>query len=139
MPSLGDLLLDMRESDVAEKAMEPEPESVPSARRFVLDLGWADDEKTREQLGALTSELVTNAVLHARTPFTLKVSVMANRIRVAVTDGSKARPTLKQHEKTSPTGRGLRIIESIADRWGVDPARSGKTVWFELDRRTGSA
>jgi len=126
------------ESDVAEKAMEPEPESVPSARRFVLDLGWADDEKTREQLGALTSELVTNAVLHARTPFNLKVSGRANRIRVAVTDGSKTRPTLKLHEKTSPTGRGLRIIEAIADRWGVDPARSGKTVWFELDRPTSS-
>lgn len=138
MPRLGALFLDMvfSESDVAEKAMEPEPESVPSARRFVLELGWADDEKTREQLGALTSELVTNAVLHARTPFTLKVSVRANRIRVAVTDGSKTRPVLKHHEATAPTGRGLRIVEAIADRWGVDAARSGKTVWFELDRRS---
>lgn len=122
-----------RKSDVVEKAMKPEPESVPTARRFVLDLGWADDERTRERLGSLTSELVTNAVLHARTPFVVKVSIRANRIRVAVTDNSKTHPAIKQHEPTSATGRGLRIVEAIADRWGVDRLKTGKTVWFELD------
>lgn len=123
-------------SAVAERVMRPEPESVPEARHFVLNLGWANDERTRDRLASLTSELVTNAVLHARTPFVVKVSVAANRIRVAVTDGSDAPPALKQHEPTAATGRGLRIIEAIADRWGVEPLQSGKTVWFELDRVT---
>lgn len=118
----------------AETAMEPDPQSVPSARRFVLDLGLAQDEETLQRLGALTSELVTNAVLHARTPFVLKVSVKGDRIRVAVTDGSETLPTLKRRGPTSPTGRGLRIVEEIADRWGFEPVKSGKTVWFELRR-----
>lgn len=117
-----------------ERVMDPDPHSVPSARRFVMNLGLAQDEETLHRLGALTSELVTNAVLHARTPFVVKVSVKGDRIRVAVTDGSEALPVFKRRGPTSPTGRGLRIVEEIADRWGFEPITSGKTVWFELDR-----
>lgn len=122
------------EIKAAEKLMEPDPQSVAFARKFVLDLGLAYDEETRERLAVLTSELVTNAILHARTPFVVKVSVHDDRIRVAVTDGNETLPIDKRWGPTSPTGRGLRIVEEISDRWGYEPITSGKTVWFELDR-----
>ncbi|MGH8928741.1 MAG: ATP-binding protein, partial [Acidimicrobiia bacterium] len=82
----------------------------------------------------LVSELVTNAVLHARTPFLVKVTVAPDLIRVSVTDGDRTQPLMKQHGLSDPTGRGLRIVDAMADRWGVDPDVDGKTVWFELER-----
>ncbi|HSL26748.1 MAG TPA: ATP-binding protein [Acidimicrobiia bacterium] len=124
------------QSDEAEIALPPEPQSAPAARRFVLDLGWVDDEDTRHKLSTLVSEVVTNAVLHARTPLTLKAQLQNNRIRVSVIDGSETLPRLRRREPTAATGRGLLIVQALADRWGVDPVESGKTVWFELDRQT---
>jgi hypothetical protein len=42
----------------------------------------------------------------------------------------------KIYGPTSPTGRGLHIVEALADRWGVDKTAEGKTVWFEIDLET---
>jgi anti-sigma regulatory factor (Ser/Thr protein kinase) len=121
-------------SGVTQQELLPEPGSVPAARRFVLNLGWARDQETNHRLGTLVSELVTNAILHARTPFVVKVNVDGDVIRVSVTDGDYSQPVIKQHEPLDPTGRGLRIVEAMANRWGVNPENGGKTVWFELER-----
>ena len=53
-------------------------------------------------------------------------------VQVEVTDGSATLPTPRPHAPLSATGRGLRIVEQLAERWGVRPAASGKTVWFQL-------
>jgi anti-sigma regulatory factor (Ser/Thr protein kinase) len=84
------------------------------------------------------SEVVTNAVLHARTPSTMVVAVDRGRVRVEVVDGDPTPPVPREHDPAAPTGRGLRLLDELADRWGVEPRGSGKVVWFEVDASGGS-
>jgi len=118
-------------------SFDPYPQSVPQARAFVLSIEWIpEDEETRARLATLTSEIVTNAVLHARTSFVVSVTRSPSRIRVTVKDRSVQLVLRKTYGPTSPTGRGLHIVEALADRWGVDTSADGKTVWFEIDLET---
>ena len=117
----------------------PEPGSVPIIRQFVRDLEWSKDEDSDMRLSLLVSELVTNAVLHARTTFAVQVTMKATAIRVSVTDGSPLLPERRNYNFLHPTGRGLHLVDSLSDRWGVDLEPPGKTVWFELDRLAGIA
>lgn len=82
----------------------------------------------------LTSEVVTNAVLHAGTDFTVSVSLDAarQRLRVAVADNSPVLPRRRHHSSMAMTGRGLTIVYSQADAVGVEAVGTGKVVWFEL-------
>lgn len=122
---------DLAQARRARLTLRPEPGSVPQARRFVasLDFTTGFDSDTLE---LLTAEIVTNAVLHARTTLVLEATEIPEGIRISVTDGNRNPPLKKDHAPTSPTGRGLRIVESMANRWGFEEAGSGKTVWFEL-------
>ncbi|MGH8913896.1 MAG: ATP-binding protein, partial [Acidimicrobiia bacterium] len=118
--------------------LKPTPNSVPRARRFVLGLDWAEGASD-ERLAIVTTEIVTNAILHARTGFRVSATELPGGIRVEVTDRSTDPPVMKSYGPESPTGRGLHIVDAMADRWGVDPTKSGKTVWFEVDNQMGSA
>jgi hypothetical protein len=86
----------------------------------------------------LVSEVVTNAILHARTTVTLTVEVAGEVVRIAVRDGSPVQPRIHSFAATSATGRGLRLLDRLAKRWGVDadPATGGKVVWFEVGEPT---
>ena len=80
----------------------------------------------------MTTELVTNAVEHARTPFTVTVDLTGDRVRVEICDGDAAQPvTVHAPSETDVGGRGLRIVATLSDRWGVEPDVGGKSVWFE--------
>jgi anti-sigma regulatory factor (Ser/Thr protein kinase) len=114
-------------------------ESVRGARRFVLSAGWSRDKDTNLRIETLVSELATNAVLHARTPFHVAVIRTGDQLRVSVTDASREQPVKRSYAPTQPTGRGLRIVDALADRWGVDDEADGKTVWFEIDRVAATA
>jgi anti-sigma regulatory factor (Ser/Thr protein kinase) len=107
--------------------------SVPTARRFV--------RTTLERLGLtaaweaaemLVSEVVTNAVLHAKTVFTVEVVRDGDLVRVGVTDLSPAVPRQRTYGTDSTTGRGLRLVATLAVAWGVERTGRGKTVWFEV-------
>jgi hypothetical protein len=80
------------------------------------------------------SELVTNACLHARTPMTVVLRLLAaDVIRIEVSDDSPRQPELRDYAAMSTTGRGLRLLSAYGV-WGVLPppgAGNGKTVWFE--------
>ena len=80
----------------------------------------------------LTSELVTNAVLHAGAPFSVTLHLLADRIRVDVADGSAAIPAVKEYSADAATGRGLTLFNTLASDWGVQVVPGGKSVWFEL-------
>jgi anti-sigma regulatory factor (Ser/Thr protein kinase) len=118
--------------------------SVPQARHSVVDtlLEWGLPELCETAI-LLVSEVVTNAVLHARTDVVLKVETADVGVRVAVTDSSVVRPTSRPHSSTATTGRGLRMLDVLADSWGSDVTDSGKTVWFTVsgnrDPWSGSA
>jgi anti-sigma regulatory factor (Ser/Thr protein kinase) len=109
-----------------------EPMSASLARRVVAAVMPAEGETTAIAL-LLTSEVVTNAVLHARTPAELTVHCEAGVLRVAVADGSRLLPVVKSYDRTAVTGRGLQLVAELADRWGVEFTDNGKVVWFELE------
>jgi len=107
----------------------PEP---GSARKFVLGLGWSNDGGVNLRLATVVSEVVTNAIIHAGTPFSVSVLTSESAIHVAVKDGSTILPARRKHETVQ--GRGLDIINAMADRWGVTSQLTGKTVWFEMEK-----
>jgi anti-sigma regulatory factor (Ser/Thr protein kinase) len=105
---------------------------VPEARRFVAGLDFVEASDL-DRLTLLTAEIVTNAILHARTRIEVEAIEVARGVRVSVSDGNTNLPVLKSYGPAAPTGRGLHIVEAMADRWGFDRSDRGKTVWFELD------
>jgi anti-sigma regulatory factor (Ser/Thr protein kinase) len=113
--------------------LTPTSRSVPQARRAVgavLD-DWGLVE-LRDSALLLVSEVVTNAVLHARTDITLEMARDGNGVRISVSDGSPVPPALRRHSETSTTGRGLHLLDLIADSWSAESSTSGKTVVFTL-------
>lgn len=80
----------------------------------------------------LTSELVTNAVRHAPPPLDLVLQHGEPGIRVEVTDSSPDIPYNPRPDLDHEGGRGLWLIEILADRWGHHAHGAGKAVWFEL-------
>jgi anti-sigma regulatory factor (Ser/Thr protein kinase) len=109
-------------------------ESVPQARRFVrqsvLALGA---DQACDDAESLVSELATNAVLHARTDYTITVSRTNGTIKVWVRDLSSMLPRARHYGTDSTTGRGMRLVASLALDWGVEADGAGKAIWFELD------
>jgi anti-sigma regulatory factor (Ser/Thr protein kinase) len=82
----------------------------------------------------LVSELVSNAVLHAQGTVEVSAREVGDVLRVEVRDGSSVLPQVHDHSVDSTNGRGLRLVERLADRWGTEAAGPGhgKTVWFEV-------
>jgi anti-sigma regulatory factor (Ser/Thr protein kinase) len=108
-------------------------QSVPAARRFVLvALREMDASGACDDAAALVSELATNAVIHARTPFTLVVNRVEDAVRVRVHDGSVVLPRRRSYGLDAATGRGLRLISTLSSDWGIEAESGGKVVWFEL-------
>ena len=116
-----------------ELQIEPERSNVALARRFVMDaIHRLGRDKYADVAELLTSELVTNAVLHAGTTVSLTVSDEAGGLRVEVTDRSAAAPQRRRYSAEAGTGRGLGLVESLASAWGTRMGSPGKTVWFTL-------
>ena len=88
-----------------------------------------------DDLLLLVSELVTNAVVHAGSPAVVRLDADVERIKVAVADrdGEKA-PAVVEPDPLSSSGRGVLLVDRLAARWGVEPHREGKVVWFELPK-----
>jgi anti-sigma regulatory factor (Ser/Thr protein kinase) len=116
--------------------LPPDHAAAARARRFVSDTlrGWGfHDAIPDAQL--LVSELVTNAVLHARSATLVTVARAGATVRISVDDDCPTRPRLRELGPEAVTGRGLLLVDRIARRWGVDPRADGKCVWFEVDGR----
>lgn len=80
----------------------------------------------------LVSEVVTNAVLHARSDIELHLISRGRFVRVEVADSSTAAPVRRPHQPDSMTGRGLGLLDQLATEWGVAERGVGKVVWFEM-------
>jgi len=120
-------------------ALDSSPRSVQEARRWAgdvcRDLGRPDLTETSEL--AIT-ELVTNAVLHAEPPVSLRVAGTFDHPRFEVADGSRVVPQVnprmtEEDELLATFGRGLGLVAMCALAWGVDVHDGGKIVWFEPD------
>ena len=81
----------------------------------------------------LTSEVVTNAIIHGKSGPQLAVTVDGSLVRVAVQDRSPAIPVRRLDNLDDVSGRGVIIVEEMATAWGVEHERNGsKRVWFEV-------
>ncbi|MFE5731398.1 SpoIIE family protein phosphatase [Streptomyces sp. NPDC056528] len=123
----------------ATASFEPVGRSVAAARAFVRDTlqGWGHPELVDDAV-VLTSELVTNAVIHAGTAADVLCLRSDDSIRVEVSDRYPEREIPVQSGRTlaSPdreNGRGLLLCAALAHRWGVDYSPTRKHVWFHLD------
>jgi hypothetical protein len=104
------------------------------ARRFVTDtlVAWSRTDLV-DDAAVIITELATNAILHARTGFTVTISCRADgAIRVAVRDASLQPPRLRRPAPFEGSGRGLGLVAAIAAGWGTDVLRDGKVVWAQL-------
>ena len=109
--------------------------SAGQARRFVgATLRTWSCDRLLDVATLLVSELVANSVLHAGTAIRVVVRRTDTRLRVEVHDDSARLPIRKHYSALSATGRGLMLVERMADDWGVlSGDGGGKAVWFELD------
>ena len=112
--------------------------SALGARRFVSDaLGDVPDQAS-ESIILVASELATNAVRHAGSAFEIRIEQLPDRIHIEVEDDGGGQPVVRSPGPYDTSGRGLQIVEELADEWGVIPREGteGKIVWATIPLRT---
>ncbi|MHC3470167.1 SpoIIE family protein phosphatase [Streptomyces sp. 7R007] len=121
---------------------QAEPERVAAARQQLREL--LHDWPSQDQIDSavlLLSEMLTNVLVHTDADAVLLAEVRGEtgdrRMRVEVTDTSDDLPHKRRPGELASSGRGLMLIELLADAWGVDPRGEGKSIWFELREGTG--
>ena len=117
-------------------SLEPSLTSVGAARRFVRDVLVTRQVASGvvDVVELLTSEVVTNALLHALAAEELVVQLSAACVRIEISDSSAEWPVRQTVGVDAISGRGIAIVDALAQSWGVDPATTGKRVWFEVAR-----
>lgn len=105
-----------------------------AARRFVRSAleSVEADPRVIETAELLTTELVTNAIVHVGCKSQLFLRAARGTVRVEVTDPDDRLPSMAAPNLDDVGGRGLVIVDGLASAWGVERTKSGKTVWFEL-------
>ncbi|SCK54883.1 Anti-sigma regulatory factor (Ser/Thr protein kinase) [Streptomyces sp. WMMB 322] len=121
---------------IGEVRLPNRPESARCARelaRTVLESHWALPAPLTDDAVLLVSELVGNAVRHTGAlVFGLQMMRRRGWIRVEVRDPSRGLPCLLPVQGLDTSGRGLFLVDTLSDRWGVDLLPRGKTTWFEM-------
>lgn len=117
---------------------QAEPERIAAARQQLRELlhDWADTDQMDSAV-LLVSEMVTNVLVHTDGDALLVAEMTRHgaeprRLRVEVADASDDLPHKRRPGELASSGRGLVLMELLADRWGVDPRGEGKSIWFEL-------
>lgn len=128
----------MRHEDLRELFCRRERRSVRTAREFVRDAltAWSWDARAGD-VTLCVSELATNALVHGVPPgrgylLRLWLYEQGSALRVEVHDSGDGKPRLRDPDGES--GRGLLLVDALADRWGVGPRAPGKVVWCEFER-----
>ncbi|QJY49051.1 STAS domain-containing protein [Pseudonocardia broussonetiae] len=93
---------------------------------------WGVDGDSVRDLLIVVTELVSNAVEHARTPSTLALHLHGSVVHVAVSDASTALPVVRPFDPRAARGRGMQMVEAVSARWGHRTTTRGKTVWAEV-------
>ena len=117
--------------------LEARPEAVGDVRRFVRETlaRWELNELVDDAV-LVTSELVTNAVLHARTEVRVRLSCeTAPSLRIDVQDGNDRGPVHADGLQWATSGRGLMVVAALCSEWGTAQADDGKIVWGQLGPR----
>ncbi|MGG8407508.1 ATP-binding SpoIIE family protein phosphatase [Streptomyces sp. 12297] len=121
-----------------------EPERIASARRQIRELlhDWTDPDQVDSAV-LMVSEMVTNVLMHTDGDALLVAEAVgelgARRLRVEVADSSDELPHKRHPGEMASSGRGVLLMEMLADTWGVDPRGEGKSIWFELCETGGGS
>lgn len=115
-----------------ELRLGAEREAVPQARRFLAAELSGSPPPLVEDAMLVGTELVTNALLHAGPPITLRVRYRDEAVVVEVADTSRQTPIRARESTDAMTGRGLALVAALSETWGVHATASGKVVWAEL-------
>jgi anti-sigma regulatory factor (Ser/Thr protein kinase) len=113
----------------------PDPRHVGDARRFVADrLDAADLGHLTDTVSLIISELTTNAVRHARSPFRVTVTCNERELVIEVHDDSPVAVSVREGGAFDVNGRGLHLVSALSRTWGVTPhVHGGKSVWATID------
>ncbi|HVB07018.1 MAG TPA: ATP-binding protein [Acidimicrobiales bacterium] len=109
--------------------------SVPRARHFAEKSLVGLPEAFVGLVALMVSELATNALRHGATPFDVRIDAADDGVAVEVSDNGTGGAVRRSPVSSDPTGRGLQVVDALADEWGVRPAAIPgwrNTVWFSL-------
>jgi anti-sigma regulatory factor (Ser/Thr protein kinase) len=122
----------MAESATTSVELRADRRAAAQSRGWLAGLlhDWSSDAIDTVQL--LVSELVTNAVLHTEDSIEVTATVTATRITVEVIDRNPTKPVVRDYGHDAATGRGLRLVDALADAWGVRNEADRKAVWFRV-------
>jgi CheY-like chemotaxis protein/anti-sigma regulatory factor (Ser/Thr protein kinase) len=132
---LVDLLDDVgRRAEREESArFLPVPSSVPEAREFVRGLlrDWGADHLF-DEASLIVTELAANAVLHAGSPYEVRLTHADGMLRIEVADEDPGTPEPQPFSAVAETGRGIVLVAAVSASWGIDARPDGKVTWAEL-------
>jgi anti-sigma regulatory factor (Ser/Thr protein kinase) len=122
---------------VGELVLPARPAAARAARHWVMrTVAEAGVHGSSNQvIELLAGEVVANAVVHgpADGEIRVRVDVVADEVRVSVSDESTVRPSVLRPAPTDPSGRGMSLVAALSTAWGVDRrGPDGKTVWFSV-------
>lgn len=114
--------------------LTPDPSSLRVGRQFVARTlrGWDVNESHLEPVTLVANELVANAIVHANSAPVLSLAANGSDLMVRVSDDSPNLPAFRSPMPEQTGGRGLMLVNALADRWGYDPRPSGKVVWAKF-------
>jgi hypothetical protein len=122
-----------RSSVIATRTFPPELGSVRAARHVTARvLDEAPESGLADDAAIVVTELAANAVLHARTGFTLTIARSASGVTIAVRDGRPLTPGRDGRRFDVKAGHGLSVVAQVARAWAVEAVPEGKVVWAEL-------
>jgi anti-sigma regulatory factor (Ser/Thr protein kinase) len=117
-----------------ELTLAPTVDSVGAARRLVCEaLSEWDLDGLIYTATLLTSEVITNSILHARTAIVLTIEhTSPDTVTISVHDGSALLPRRRQHARDATTGRGLELLDRLSENWRMQKDGDGKTLTFTV-------
>jgi hypothetical protein len=125
----------LSEQDVHARTFDCSVESPRAARAFVTEVlgSWGADVLVDDATVVVT-ELAANAVIHARTGFTVTLTRVLHGVEISVEDGAPHVPWPRTPPDDGRSGRGMRLVAGLSAHWGTDLTTVGKTVWAQLAR-----
>jgi hypothetical protein len=113
------------------RSFSPQPQNITLALRFVRD-ALRDVETDDGAAELLVTELATNAVEHAESPFSVCVDIRGAIVHIEVINDTPELLATVTQQPSEKGGFGLRLVEALSSHWGTESAESKKVVWFEL-------
>jgi anti-sigma regulatory factor (Ser/Thr protein kinase) len=115
------------------RRFDASPDAPRASRLFATKvLEGLECQELIDDAALVVTELATNAVVHARSAFTVTIGCSGGAVRVEVSDGSRALPSVRTPSLRARGGRGLFLIDTVASTWGVLHTGAGKIVWAQL-------